>query len=316
MKNKESFSELYARLYTENFAELEQMRAKAKRSSVIVILIVAGIFILASINPLVIVFGLIGLIVYVIVGVKKNKIKIVNKNDFPIQEREKTYPEVFKEKIITPIIENAFEGAKYNAKLGLEQFEYRKAGYKENYDRYHSEDLVIAPLSVNDEVVTSISFAEVHTERESKDSDGDTTYVTVFNGLAGSFLIPKDTGKKIYIRTNGRVSNWNKSKVKMDMPEFERMFDVESDDPILTMRILTSDVMAEMIDLYKKYKYRFEVNILNDTVYMRLSTGPMFEPSIFKSSMEYKQLEKYYLVLKALTNIASHMYDTVSKLEI
>ena len=230
--------------------------------------------------------------------------------------RGKSYPEVFKEKIITPLIENAFEGAKYMPKEGISSFEYRKAGYKEAYDRFHSEDQIVAPLRIKDEIVTSISFSEVHTQRESRDSDGDTTWVTVFYGLAGGFLIPKETGKKIYIRANGRVSNWNKSKVKMDMPEFEKIFDVESDDNILTMRILTSDVMAEMIDLYKKYKYRFEINILNDTVYMRLSTGPMFEPSIFKSSMEYKQIEKYYLVLKALTNIAEHVYETISQLEI
>ena len=308
MKNKESFSELYARLYTENFAELEAMRKKSKNTTVWIILITAGTFILASINPIFFVLIFVALIVGTISSVNNKKV--------PTEMKEKSYPEVFKEKIATPLIEHAFEGAKYMPKQGISPMEYRKAGYKENYDRYHSEDLVIAPLSVNDEVVTSISFAEVHTERESKDSDGDTTYVTVFNGLAGSFLIPKDTGKKIYIRTNGRVSNWNKNKVKMDMSEFEKIFDIESDDPILTMRILTSDVMAEMIDLYQKYKYRFEISILNDTVYMRLSTGPMFEPSIFKSSMEYKQLEKYYLVLKALTNIASHMYDTVSKLEI
>lgn len=308
MKEKESFSELYARLYTENFAELEAMRAKAKKSTSLLIIVIAGIFILASINPIFILLIFLAIIIYAISSSKNKKV--------PVEMREKSYPEVFKDKIVTPLIENTFEGAKYMPKQGMTSMEYRRAGYKESYDRFHSEDQIIAPLTVDDKVVTSISFAEVHTERESKDSDGDTTWVTVFYGLAGSFLIPKDTGKNICIRANGRVSNWNKNKVKMDMSEFEKIFDVESDDPILTMRILTSDVMAEMIDLYQKYKYRFEINILQDTVYMRLSTGPMFEPSIFKSSMEYKQIEKYYLVLKALTSIAEHVYDTIAQIEI
>ena len=308
MKEKESFSELYARLYTENFAELEAMRAKSKKTTVLAILIIAVTFILASINPIFFILLFVAIIIGTISSAKNKKV--------PVEMRGKSYPEVFKEKIVTPLIENTFEGAKYTPKEGISSMEYRKADYKEYYDRFHSEDQIIAPLRVKGEVVTSISFAEVHTERESKDSDGDTTYVTVFSGLSGSFLIPKDTGKNIYIRANGRVSNWNKNKVKMDMSEFEKIFDVESDDKILAMRILTSDVMAEMIDLYKKYKYRFEINILNDTVYMRLSTGPMFEPSIFKSSMEYKQIEKYYLVLKALTNIAEHVYETVSELEV
>lgn len=305
---KESFSELYARLYQENFAELEAMRSKAKKTSVMLIFAIAGIFILSSINPIFIILFCLALVIW---GIKQTKLKkptTVN--------REKTYQEVFKEKIVGPMIENVFEGAKYDSKAGISSHEYRKAGYRENYDRYWSDDLIIAPLKVDNEIATSISFAEVHIEKESKDSDGDTTYVTVFHGLAGSFLIPKSTGKEIYIRANGRVSSWNKNKVKMDMSEFEKIFDVESDDPILAMRILTSDVMADMIDLYTKYKYRFEINILDDTVYMRLRTGAMFEPNVFKSSMEYKTIEKYYLVLKALMTIAAKVYDTVAKIEI
>lgn len=305
---KESFSELYARLYNENFAELEELRAKEKKSSMFLIIAIFAMFMLSAISPLFVIIGIVCIIVYALKGVKRS--------DFKMEKRQKSYREVFKEKIVGPIIENSFGSAKYDARAGISSFEYNRAGYREHYDRYHSEDLIIAPLAVEGDVSTFMTIAEVHTENEHTDEDGHTSYTTVFQGLTSSFLLPKNTEKNIYIRSNGRVSGWNKNKVKMDMPEFEKIFDVESNDAILTMRILTADVMAEMIDLYKKYKYRFEINILNDTIYMRLRTGPMFEPSVFKESMEYKQIEKYYLVLKALTSIASHIYDTVAKIEI
>ena len=305
---KESFNDLYTRLYRENFTELEAMRQKAKRNSIIVIFFVAIVFILATINTIFSILGIVGIIIFALNSSKKNT--------SISQERDKTYAEVFKEKVVGPIIENTFEAAKYNPKSGISQLDYVKAGYKDPIDRYFSDDLIIAPLNVTSEEPTFITFAEVHTERESRDSDGDRTYSTIFHGLAASFLIPKETKRRIYIRSNGRVSNWNKNKVKMDMSEFEKIFDVESADPILAMRILTADVMAEMIDLYQKYKYKFEISIINDTVYMRLRTGAMFEPSIFKSSMEYSQLQKYYLVLKALMSLAEHMHDTILKLEI
>ena len=305
---KESFSELYSRLYSENFAELEELREKEKKSTTGLIVGIIVLFLLGIIHPILVVVGMIGIFIYI--GKKYNR------NNVKVEQRQKSYRELFKEKIVGPIIENSFGSAKYDASAGISSFEYKKAGYKEQYDRYHSEDLIIAPLTVDGDVSTFMTIAEVHTETESTDSDGDTTYTTVFYGLTSSFLLPKSLEKNIYIRSNGRVSGWNKNKVKMDMPEFEKIFDVESDDAILAMRVLTADVMAEMIDLYKKYKYRFEINILNDTIYMRLRTGPMFEPSIFKESMEYKQIEKYYLVLKALTSIASHIYDTVLKIEI
>lgn len=306
---KESFGELYARLYRENFNELEALRQKAKKESTIAIIGVIGTFLLAAINPLFIILFIISIL---ILALKANK----GNREIKTEKRQPTYAELFKEKIVGPIIENSFEASKYEPKKGISRFEYVKAGYRDRIDRYHSDDLIIAPLKSNEDNTTFITFAEVHTEVESRDKDGHVSYSTQFQGLAGSFLIPKDVGKRIYIRSNGGVGIWNKNRVKMDMPEFEKMFDVESDDAILTMRILTADVMAEMIDLYNKYKYRFEIHIINDTVYMRLRTGAMFEPSIFKSSLEYKQIEKYYLVLKALTNIATHIYDTILKLDI
>lgn len=305
---KESFSELYARLYNENFAELEELRAKEKKATTGLIVGIIAMFLLSIISPLFVIIGMVCIIIYVIKSVKKSSPNV--------EGRVKNYREVFKEKIVGPMIENTFGSAKYDARAGISSFEYNKAGYREHYDRYHSEDLIIAPLTVEGDISTFMTIAEVHTEDEHTDEDGHTSYTTVFQGLTSSFLLPKNIEKKIYIRSNGRVSGWNKNKVKMDMPEFEKIFDVESDDAILAMRVLTADVMTEMIDIYQKYKYRFEINILKDTIYMRLRTGPMFEPNVFKESMEYKQIEKYYLVLKALTNIASHIYNTVARIEV
>lgn len=305
---KESFAQLYTRLYRENFDELEKMRAQAKSDSIKIIFVILGMMILSISIP--IIMPIIFLIIIALL------IKKAKKSKSNVQWQGKTYVDVFKEKIIAPIIENVFEDSRYEAKRGLDKYEYNKAGYKEHFDRYRSEDLVIAPLRVNNEIVTTIKFAEVHTETVSRDSDGNTTYHTVFWGLAGSFLIPHNLGRNIYIRTNGRVSGWNKKKVKMDMPEFEKIFDVESDDAILVMRILTADVMTEMIELYQKYKYKFEINILDDTVHMRIRSVSMFEPNVFNSSLQYKRLEKYYLVLKAVTSIAEHVYDNISRLEL
>lgn len=78
---KESFSELYARLYNENFAKLEEMRAKEKRSTGIIIGIVFAIFILAAFNPIFIFLAIIALIAYFAKNVKRDNYKI--------QKREK-----------------------------------------------------------------------------------------------------------------------------------------------------------------------------------------------------------------------------------
>lgn len=252
--------------------------------------------------PIFFVLGFITILISAIISSKKNK-------------GEPSYKETFKEKIIRPLIENEIEGAKYYPKGGIGREQYDKAGYKEHYDRYNSDDLVISSLKIDDKTNSEFAFSEVHTEYESTDSDGNTTYTTVFHGLAGSFKITKPINSSLYIRSNGRVSSWNKEKINMDMPEFEKVFDVESNDKILTMRILTPDIMAEILDLYRKYKYRFEISIIKDKVYMRLMTGAMFEPNFFGKAMNYKTVEKYYLVLKALIDIATHIFEVVDNLE-
>ena len=232
------------------------------------------------------------------------------------ESKEPNYTELFKEKIVKQIIENEFEGAKYYPNSGLTGEQYRKAGYKEYYDRFHSDDLVVAPLTIKEGKNTTFTFSDVHTEQETTDSDGHTSYSTIFSGLAGSFELSKSINTGLYIRSNGRVGFWNKEKVGMDMSDFEKIFDVESNDKIFAMRILTPDIMTEILDLYRKYKYRFEISIINDTVYMRLMTGRMFEPNLFGKAMDYKVVEKYFLVLKALADIATHIYTVIDDIEI
>ena len=233
-----------------------------------------------------------------------------------VGRKKLSYKGLFKEKIIGPIIENVFEGAMYNPNDGIDYAEYRKAGFKDDIDSYLSEDLIVAPLNMRDGSKTIANFSEVHTMKEHKDKDGNVSYSTEFHGLAGYFKLSQNINRRIYIRTNGRVTDWGTNKVDMDMSEFEKMFDVESYDKNITMRILTADVMTEMVDVYEKYKYKFEISIVKDTVYMRIRTGELFEPSIFKNAMEYKELEKYYMMLKSLISIANNMYHTISKLEI
>lgn len=310
---KESFNDLYTRLYRENFEELEALRKKEKNGIIKMLFVFLIIFGLCAMFPA---FAILFIAIAVVIII--NSLRINSKANSMTNNNGQSYKQVFKEKIVKPMIENCFDNARYTPEEGISSYEYLKGGYNESHDRYNSEDLVLASFATEESEAVVIKFAEVHTERESKDEDGNRTYSTVFHGLAGNFLLPKDIQSQIYIRSNWRV--WgigkNSNKVKMDMPEFEKLFDVESKDAIMAMRVLTADIMAEMIDLYNKYKYQFEISILNDTVHMRLRTGEVFEPDVFKSSLEFKTLEKYYLVLTALINIAKHIHDTIAKIEV
>jgi len=307
---KEGFGELYTRLYNENIEELEALRAKNKKTYTIIFIIIGiiivSIFFMGRTILMLMPFLmpiLIGIMVICIIkGTKKSR-KV---ND---------YTRIFKQKIVTPLINNVFDNGVYEPDKGWSVYEYKKGEYRDNIDRYSSEDMITATVKGADGIENTIQFAEVHTERRTRDSDGDVHYYTEFYGLAGKLALKKDISTKIYIKNNGSV--WlDKNKVKMDMSEFEKIFDVTAEDKILAVRILTADVMAEMIELYRKFKYRNEIHIINNTIYMRLATGNMFEPNIFKNALDYKTVEKYYLVLQAMMNISTHIYDIINEIEL
>lgn len=304
---KESFSNLYTRLYNENITELEALRKKEKTKALAILIPILCMFVVVMCMPFLAFLLMPLMMVVIIVAVIKS---ITGKSN------KVSYTAVFKEKIITPIISNVFEDGKYEPIRGWTRQEYLEGEYRDFFDRYSSEDMVTATITGNDNNKTTIQFAEVHTERESKDKDGHTSYVTVFCGLAGKMELSKDIGTKIYIRNDGLFSGLNKNRVKLDMSEFEKKFDVQCEDKILAVRLLTADVMTEMLDLYNKFKYRFEFHILHNKIYMRIFTGKVFEPNLFKNSMEYKTVEKYYLTLQAMMNISKHINEKLNELDI
>ena len=328
MENKESFVELYTRLYNENFNELEALREKEKSKSIKIILAIIGVMISFAIFPILGVVLFITLIVIIIKNSLKDmkagatiaKTHIVNGEvvSSSILQGEKSYKHVFKEKIITPIINNIFPGAKYTPFLGINEREYNQ-GQWERYDRYSSEDKIITDINIknNSEQKLSLTIAEVHTEDRHEDDEGHVSYSTVFHGLAGQVNMPKDVGCYLKVVKNGlNLFGGSKDRVEMDMSEFEKIFDVKTDDRIKAMQILTADIMTEMINLVKTSKVKFEFYINHDIMHIRFHTGEMFEPDVFGKSMQLDKLKKCFDKIEAVKNVTEHICNVVYDTEL
>ena len=152
---KNSFNEVYNQIYRENFEELEMLRKQSEKSLKKGLLLMALVLITCLLLPeyaVFIIFGSIALfIIYFVVISKKTK----------GVEIPKGYREVFKEKVITPLISNVFEDATFNPTQGISRYEYVEAGYKDDIDRYHSEDLITAKIIGADGVKVDFKFSEV-----------------------------------------------------------------------------------------------------------------------------------------------------------
>jgi len=304
---KEGFGELYTRLYNENIEELEALRTKNQKRNkyierisatiAIICVLVAciGGVLLSNIQPIIII---------VIIGACVLRCLRTNYN-------ANDCVRVFKQKILTPLMNNVFDDCVYEPDRGWSIYEYKKFEYQDRIDRYSSEDMITATIKGANGSENTIQFAEVYIDKQISRKE----YCPEFYGLAGKMTLKKDISTKIYIKSNCSEGDKN-NEFKMDMSEFERIFDVITEDKILALRILTADVMTEMIELYRKFKCGFEINIINNTVYMRLFTGLMFEPNAFMNPLYYSQIEKYYVSLKAMMNISTYIYNTINEIEL
>lgn len=303
-----SITELYTKLYNENFEELERLRKKQFNLTAIVFGSFIAVFVLLNIAPFlmpVLFVGIIALIIFLIV--KSSKDKSFGKNN--------SYSATYKEKVLKPLLKNQIPSADYNWNLGINSFEYQQAKW-ESYDRYSSEDLLTVKTILKDyqNVETEIIMAEVHTQDRETDSEGRTRYVTRFLGLAGHLMLPKDIGCYIKIRRNG-TNFLERNAIKLDSTEFEKLFDVSTDDKIKAMQLLTSDVMMDMISIVEQSKVKYEIYINNNKMYFRFFTGSMFEPNLTGKAMKLDSIVKYINLTNSVVKTVEDMIKRIMEVE-
>lgn len=230
--------------------------------------------------------------------------------------KQKKYNDKFKEIIIQKIIENFYDNLEYYPNKGVSELIYRDAKYNEYYNRYYSEDYIEAKIDNN----YDIDLAEVETKKEEtyKDSDGN-TYTSeeiIFHGLFAKIVIDKSINSRIVIAKNNKLI-FDKKRQKMDFSEFEKYFDVASDNKILAMQILTPDIMLELLNFLNRYNVIFDIIINDSVIYIRFHCGSMFESAnLKKGALDRDTLEKYYNMVKLTYNLSSDLINIIKDLEI
>ena len=98
----------------------------------------------------------------------------------------------------------------------------------------------------------------------------------------------------------------------MDSEEFEKSFDVLSENKILAMQILTADVMESLISFKNKYDIDFEIVLMNNKIYLRFFVSNMFEPQIFGNSMDKELIYTYYIILDFVVEITEKINKVIN----
>ena len=293
MKN---FNEIYEEIYRECLEPLEKLRKKSRNTIIYSTLISLTIgIILAIITKSIAMISLAIVISFFIEIFSKSNAK---------------YRTMFKEDIIKKFVKSYSENLEFYPTRGIPKATYNLAKF-EYYDRYRSEDLITGIL----EGGYAINMAEVKTETESRDSDGDTTTYTVFHGLFAEIELNKKVNSCVKIRKNA-ISLFNKERIEMDSGEFEKKFNVYSTDKIIAMQLLTSDIMQMLLDFKEENKLVPEITIEGNKFYIRFETGGVFEAKLMKKALDYDMLKKYYDIINFTLDLTEKFLNNINETEL
>lgn len=223
-------------------------------------------------------------------------------------KHDREYAELYKSHLIGGMLNNFFSDVNYQPYHGISKAIYDSGLYKEYYNEYHSDDYAEAMFQDKNPV----RLAEVHTVyvETHTDSDGHThtTRTTKFYGLFGQVSLTNSIGCNLRIRQNRLFKQHN--EIEMDYEEFEKIFDVDSDDRIKAMQFLTHDVMEELINFKKSTNCEYDIFIKGNVLYIRLHTGAVFESVIDKKEVIYKETaHRYFNILKLLYNLSEKIIN-------
>lgn len=230
---------------------------------------------------------------------------------------ETTYRKIYKEKVIGVLIKALGKDLSYSADAARKTNvlnAYAKAGFDvTTYNRSNVDDYIFG--SLEDEL--TISMADLQLKRETG-SGKNRRVIKVFAGVFVDITATKnvDATIKILANTNKKHSKIdlidNKlEKLEMDSQAFEKYFNVYTDNKIISMQLLTSEILEMLTELRNTFGVDMEIVIKENHVYLRFHTGAMFEAAVFGSSIKKNDLLTYYGVLKMVTVISKKVNEII-----
>ena len=219
---------------------------------------------------------------------------------FVVTKEKKAYREMYKQNVVKQIVHLINPDWNYDPNGRISSSNYRNSElFNRSWDKYEGDDLVSGAIDKTD-----FRFSELHTQYKTitTDSDGnrEEEWHTIFKGLFAhadfnkeikgrTFVLPERASKQIKeVGSTGRTK-----LVKLENPEFEKIFKVFSTDQIESRYILTPTMMESIVNIHKKYKKRVYFSFIGSRVYVAMSFNKdLFEPRILKSGVRFEDMEQ------------------------
>lgn len=212
-------------------------------------------------------------------------------------ENIRIYEKQYKDVIIPAFLNQFEEKINYMPNEKINKTIYDEAEF-EKYDTYYSDDVMEIFLNNG----FNITMSDLATCYTTTDDEGHTHYHALFNGIFTIIETPKPFNEILYLKKDKKYKRKNIipkiEKIQLDSTEFENYFDIYSTNSLITMQLLTSDIMEFLIDFQDSTGIDFELTLKNNKIYIRFFSGNIFEmPNLTESFLDKAKLKKYYEII-------------------
>ena len=246
----------------------------------------------------------------------------INKNILPETKDEKEYKKFvakYKQLVVPEFVKLLNPNVIYSPEKGILKRAYED-GQFEGFEYYNSEDYISG--YIND---YKFEMANVCTKKSNVTQEGKREFVVDFQGLYAIMPLPETKGIELYLRNDYKdtykalsqliTEDFDSLYSKMDSSEFEKSFDVYTNNKDFASKIFTQDIMKLMVEYKKQINIPFEFTIKNNHFYIRFKGYDLFEPYVLDGHpiLEKNQLYKDYYTLNFAYTIMLMMYDNINK---
>lgn len=221
----------------------------------------------------------------------------------------RTYKAYFVERNLRAV----FSDLHYNHDAGLSESLLKVTGMVNTGDRYHSNDLTTGRYKD-----VGFTQADVHIETEHTDSDGDTTYTTIFRGRFMVFEFPKRfsfrlqvLGRKFhaYLTPRKGISGRKFVKIQTESTEFNQHFRVIAEDGFEAYYLLDPAMIERIQAMGERYKDGLLLGFVDNQLVVGVDDGKdSFEPPALGVPIDEKaETEKVASDIRVITDFVDQL---------
>lgn len=300
MKSKEELLQIYEERLVPSIGELEKDRKRTLLRLVLAFLLLPGLAYFA-INGLWWGTGILAVLVLVLCIMA-------------IQPYER-YKRRFKDTIVRGIVRAINPDFAYDADNCIGEDDYIDSEiFPQDYDSYDGDDYVAGVIDK-----TPFVFSELHTQEVEVyyDSDGDSheRWKDIFHGLFFVATFNKElTGRTFVVPDRKNIFGRERKSlgggvnlVKLENPEFERIFSVYADSQQEARYIMTPVMMEAVVRIYRQIHKRIDISFIGDNVYCAIFTNrATFEPKLHRK-VRFRDVEEMFLLFGLIEVIIQEM---------